>query len=118
MKYALPALANTERLHGEVVYCETVTFVDGQRQITPPEGRTANAHPVAECKPISCGEPFFITNAFVGGASTVRVLRSSVSMATPPQVPLWAAPPSQTRAPRVLSLPPRLLASGDLGNSQ
>ena len=96
VKCVLSALASTDH----------PLWHDGKRKITLPARRTASAHPSPAGKRSSSRMPSLTT----GSSSTVRGLRASVSMATPPQVSLWAALPSQTRAPRVLSLLPQLLA--------
>ena len=73
VKCAFPALVNTEHPHGEVLHGETATCVDGKRQITPPAGRTAKAHPWESASLSLAGNRFFIT----------RVLKSSGRMGMP-----------------------------------
>ena len=68
------------------LYGETVTLIDGKRQITPCCLRDG---PVGECKLISLSRMPSLTTE---STSTVRVPRTSVNMATPPQVPPWATP--------------------------
>ena len=116
VKCTLPTVANAENPHGEVLYCESVTYgcqsgfsADGMAvsatSLSAVFWTDGQAHPVGECKPVS-RMPSLTTEI----TSTARVLRTTVSVATQPQVSLWAAPPSQARGQRVVSLLPQLLA--------
>ena len=110
----------TEHPHGEVLYGETVTCADGKHQITPcclRDGRPKRIPLRSASQSLAADRsgsrmPSLTTQS----SSTVRVLHSSVSMATTSKAPLWASP-SQARAPRVMSLPPQLLAKRRPGDS-
>ena len=54
--------------------CQCGSSVDGsKRQITPCGLTDGQAHPLGECKPVSCGEPFCVMTALVGNREYVHV---------------------------------------------